>query len=625
MRESCVRLAGAALLALAIPVPGQEPAPSPEPVPTPVAEPSAAPVVAPAAAADAPAPSPAVHVLDVEPPTVHAVDLASGLRLKSAALPHKATVLRRARPGGNLFVQDDGPGKMTWRFGYHPTGRSRVTLLAPDLSMPPITFETCWNMGRPVPHGALHVASCLGYRSNKPVETLPRELVVLDLDQGRVVSRLELDRNPDGVWSAGPDLALVFAVREEPKNQKPVPAELIFVDTATAQVAGRLAFETAVSWLGLSADGRYAYLLDPGRPDSKPEKALPGSLHVVDLAARTASRLDAGIEPRGFVRDDALGAWLFVSEARRASKAEKPQGELRAVRGDQPAPALPVAPFPLFVQQDPAHGRLHVVSDRAVTEVDADAWSVLGDVPLEKAGAGLGVVTVGVTWERVELGVHQLAVSADGRRGFALYQNSSKLAILDLEQRRALASVTTGRGGKKFLSFMGAALVAGIAQAGSQMPYVYVPPPSGHMYLGGATAMFVRPDGRFVYVLNSQTNDVTIVEVETGLVAQKIATGDRDLIPLAAGDLLVAPGGSSLHVLDTRENRKTAEIALGSRARDVLLAPDGRYLLALLEGGLRVFDGRTARALHDVPGLKEPVAVLFAEADAAGAAGLPLR
>jgi hypothetical protein len=625
MRSCHVRLACAALLTLAFRVGGQEPDPSPESSPTPGPESAAAPADAAPPPADAPAASPVVHVLDAEPPTVHAVDLASGTVLRSAALPHKAQVLWRSKPGGNLFVIDDGPGKMTWRFGYHPTGQSRITLLDPTLEQAPNTFETCWNMGRPVAHGELHVATCAGYRSNKPAETLPRELVVLDLAAGRVVSRLELDRNPEGVWSAGPGLALIFAPRHEPKNQKPVPAELLFVDTAAAQVAARLPFETAVSWLGLSADGRFAYLLDPGHPDSKPEKAVPGTLHVVDVAARTATRLDAGVEPRGFVRDDALGAWLFLSDARRASKAEKPQGELRALRGDQPAPALAIAAFPLFVRRDPEHGRVHVVSDRAVTEVDAAAWGVIGEVPLEKAGVGLGVVSVGPTWERVEVGVQQLALSPDGRRGFALYQNSSKLAILDLETRKAMASVTTGRGGKKFLSFMGAALAAGIAQAGSQMPYVYVPPPTGHMYLGGATALFVRPDGRYVYVLNSQTNDVTIAEVESGQVAVKIATGDRELIPLTGGDFVVAPGGSSLHVLDTRENRKAMEIALGARLVDTMLSPDGVHLVALVKGGLRVFDGRTAKALHDVKGLHEPAALLFPGAEGAGVYGLPLR
>lgn len=584
----------------------QEPVPGPETAPSPGAPP--------VAAASAPVVEPAVvpgfvHVLDSKPPAIHAVDLVAGRLVRTQALPKSLPVQRAGT--GPFFLVDQGPGKLTWRFGYHPTGRSLVTVLDPELLAPPRTFETCWNMAPPVAHGALHLALCQGYRSNKPVETLPRELVVLDLAQARVVSRIDLDRAAEGVWSAGPDLALVFVAREQPKNLKPVPAELVFVDTRTPAIAGRLTFDAPISWLGLSADRRFAYLLDPGRPDSKPEKALPGTLHVVDAAARTVATLDAGIDPRGFVRDDAMGTWLFLSDARRASKAEKPQGELRAVRGDQPAPALAVAPFPLFLQRDSAHGRLHVVSDRAVSVIDVEAWNVRGDVPLEKAGEGFGVVTVGTPWERVQVGVHQLALDPEGRRGFALYQHSSKLAILDLEERKAVASVTTGRGGKKFLSFMGAALLAGVAQAGSQMPFVYVPPPTGHMYLGGATTLFVRPDGRYVYVLNSQTNDVTVAETATGAVTVKIPTGDRELIPMPGGDLLVAPSGSALHVIDTRENRKTVEVPFGTRVIDTLLSPDGAHLVVLTKGGLRVFDPRTLRAVHNIGGIEEPVKVLF--------------
>ena len=41
-------------------------------------------------------------------------------------------------------------------------------------------------------------------------------------------------------------------------------------------------------------------------------------------------------------------------------------------------------------------------------------------------------------------------------RGFALYQASSKLLVLDLESRKPVASVATGRGGVKFGKFMGA-------------------------------------------------------------------------------------------------------------------------------------------------------------------------
>ena len=81
--------------------------------------------------------------------------------------------------------------------------------------------------------------------------------------------------------------------------------------------------------------------------------------------------------------------------------------------------------------------------------------------------------------------VDELAVSDDGRRGFALYQGSSKLSVLDLETQKLIDEVTTGRGGKKFAKFMGAFALSVAVTAASQSaaPNTYI----GNYVLDGTT------------------------------------------------------------------------------------------------------------------------------------------
>jgi hypothetical protein len=194
---------------------------------------------------------------------------------------------------------------------------------------------------------------------------------------------------------------------------------------------------------------------------------------------------------------------------------------------------------------------------------------------------------------------------------------SSKVALLNLKDRRVEHVVTTGRGGVKFGKFLGAvalsAAMTGLSYySGAMMAnasgspvffynvYNFRPaPPNVHLA--------ASPDGRFVYALNTMTNDVTIVRVEDGVVIEKIAVGggSRAVGLMPGGRFVYAHGAGQLTLIDTRTNQKLAEHAVPSgRLSGVVALASDRRLVGLTSTALLVWDTETGQLATSVPGFE---------------------
>ena len=102
-------------------------------------------------------------------------------------------------------------------------------------------------------------------------------------------------------------------------------------------------------------------------------------------------------------------------------------------------------PAPRTIRKTPVPGRgkdaFDVVGSTGVTIVDAASAQVTGTIPLA------GVVDD-------DDDATEMEVTGDGRRAFVRYGPQHKVAVLDLEQRKAIGVAKTGRGGKKSLNTM---------------------------------------------------------------------------------------------------------------------------------------------------------------------------
>jgi len=639
------------------------------------------------AVASAGAAEPRAFVLDAGGGSVVAMDMATGAVLATAPVQGSPAHMVRTPDGARLVVLDPGPGKMTMRFGIHPTGKATATVLDAASLKAVSRVELGFNLvglGR-APYfsadGKRLTVFCSGYRSRKPEETLPAEVVTVDLESGAVSGRLTLDRPadqivvlPDGqgavaFWGretpknapavpaeaafvdfAGPRIAarlklegsptgpvlapegkglVFFSPRVAPKKKPPVGAGLQFVDLGTREIAATLAVEGDPSELAFSRDGRFLYLLETGRPDKKPEKNVAGRIQVYSTETRAhETNLEAGTDPRGFIADDDGDQVLVLSEGAPSLEKGEPEGELRVLRGAEIAAVVKVASEPSFLRISPDRARLYVVGGRALSHVDLRSLRRIADTPMKPAGINV------LSANPVRHTVSELAVSDDGRRGFALYSGSSKLSILDLESQKLIDEVTTGRGGKKFAKFMGALAVSVAMTAASQSAGRNMAMYSGSSFYtynvynfqvaAPNTSLAVRPDGKFAYALNTQTSDVTIVNADTGQVVDKLGGGGEALRLFTGGSVLAVRDKDALRLIDTSTQKKGDELLFpDSSSVSLVFSPDGVHAIAA--GGTTVYclDGSTAKVRARHATFKKAVYVVVEEPQAAQADAAP--
>ncbi len=535
-------------------------------------------LLAPFAAAAGEQPGARAYVLDDAVPALVSVDLAAGKRLTTLPLTGTPSWLVQSRDGRYLVVLDDGPGESKGNRGYKAQGRSSATIVDAERFEAVGRVELGFGLDSVLtdPQGRL-VVLCPGYDAKNPAESLPRELVIVDLATARERGRLPLEPGTDLSWQGrdGRTLALLQGMPRTTKYPFPL-SRVTLVDAAGPSVTATL---DAGGWDQVERDADRLYLVVLGKPDKNPQKNRNGTIEVISPAERRIERVDVGRGPMGgFVMEGGLMAVASEGPAGGAS------GELRFLRDGKLAATLPVAARPMWVAS--LAGVVYVVGAKAVTLVDPVRLEVTATIPLAK-----GAEAIVDDDDRP----FELAVTPDGRRAFIHYPAQDKVAVIDLEQKKAIGSTKTGRGGKKFLNNMMAGLTYGL----SERIYFYNP--------GDPPQMLVRPDGRFAYALNLDTSDVTVVDAQTAQAALKIGAGGRALALLGSTLVVVGP---ELHFVDTTRNVKLDQQPAPGLV-GLWPSPDKAFAVALAERSVLVLDGVTGKLRARLADFVRPTRIAF--------------
>ncbi len=527
-------------------------------------------------------PTPRAFVLDAGANALVVLDLASGKRAGHLPLPGTPTRLQLSEDGRYVVVLDPGPGEDKDERGYKATGRSSATVVETTGLKLVGRVELGFGLDSvvTVPEGRL-VVTCPGYEAKNPAESLVRELIVVDLASARETGRLALEPGTDLTWYS-PDGRALALLQGLPRTARyPFPkSKVTFVDVAGPSVTGTL---DAGGWNFVERDADRVYLIDHGRPDKNPQKNRNGAIDVVRPALGTVDHVDIGRRPLGVLLGEG-GLVVVASEGPPGGSA----GELRLLREGRLAATLPVASRPTYVA--PWGKDVFVVGSKAVTIVDPARLEVTANIPLARGTEPI-VDDDDMPFE--------MAMSPDARRAFIHYPAQDKVAVLDLEQGKAIGSTKTGRGGKKFLNSMMAGLTYGL----SSRIYYYSSsdPPQ----------MQVRPDGRFAYVLNLDTSDITVVDAETAAAVGKIAGGGREVRLL--GKQTIAVVGPEIHLIDASRNVKVDDLRLPG-LRGLLPSPDGAFAVALAKGTVSILDGGTGQERARLTDFVNPIRLAFAPA-----------
>ena len=533
------------------------------------------------------APSSRVMVLDQQARTVTALELPSGRVAQTASLQGTPSTLLMTADGRRVLVLHRGEGRDAGRDGYEAKTRAAVTILDGRSLAVQGRVELGWGLESMAMLSAdgdrLSVVGP-GFQGRTPADSLPREIVTVDVARAKLVSRIELPRRATA-FLATPDgrTAVVLSAREEPRKNTVLPAELRFLDVMAGTVAATLPLEGDPRNPVLAPDGQFLYLLERGKPNNNPDKNVNGRLHVVSMATRTMQGVaDAGSNPRGLVLDHRAGQLFMVSDGppvKGPANRDRP-GELRVIRGAAPSAPIPVGTSPVWLQ----------------ASVDGTALYVLGTNSFARVSLPDLTPTPPLTFKNWG---EELRVSPDGKRLYML--NGEYFMTFDLATGQRIADVRTGRMGMKMLMALEAGLEAETARLEAENK-ARREGRSYHAYVDYTLekprgTMAIPPDGKAVYALNSQTSDVTVIDGRSGEILRKVPAGGFTVLFMQGAPVALVPSATAVQAVDLATHEKGADVATAAKADfdRAELSPDGRVAVIAGTGGVMIVDATNGR------------------------------
>jgi DNA-binding beta-propeller fold protein YncE len=389
-------------------------------------------------------------------------------------------------------------------------------------------------------------------------EKKPSRLVSADSKTGRVVSRLELTQEPD--YLSMPDNSTLVAVGmgkpfEKPEKRKPGWVQVfrgpVLESRASLPVPG------PVTYFQWDPKMTRLYLTDTGNNDKNPQKAKPGRLYAFDpVEPKLSEGVDIGMGPGPLAWDAEMKVFYLLNIPR---KIEVAKPAVLVFNGERVVHRLELPRLPFSMIKAPDHKRFYVLEEKALTIVDGLLQKVEGSIPLGKPPQGVTFMD-------------------PPNRAYVLHPYSSAVTSVNLSEGRVGTQITTGRGSIKFLQELGAA-AAGMA-SGIASYSVY-----GSYWVTGQVIMTPRPstdallsrDGRTLFVYNSRTVDITIVDTLTDQVLGMHPGGGAGRRFIQNGKFFViqAPGDLTLVETETRIVRPKFKIPAWPN-----FCPDGHYAYA---------------------------------------------
>ena len=550
-----------------------------------------------AAGAHAQSRAPKVFVLDQGARSVTTLDFESGKVAQTATLEGSPSVLLRTHDGKRLLVLDRGTGHDAGDAGFQAKTKSSVTILDAATLTPKARIELGAGLDDSVmlsDRGDRLAVVCPGYVGRRPEETLPRELVIVDVAAGQVSGRVPLAR-PASAFFGTPDgkTGVVLAQRGKPKQTPSPAAELQLIDLQTAKSVAALTFDGDPRDPVLSPDGKYVYLLDRGNPSGNPDKNVNGRVHVISLDTRKVeAAYDVGSKPRGLVLDEGGQQLLLLSDGTPVKGQNDHAGELRALRGASVVGPVPTLWSPEHIRATADGKRLFVVSRAGVTSYNSRDLTPMSEMRNRSVEAD------------------EFGISPDGRRGFSIWQQN--LYTYDLEKGTQIEKVVTGRMTSRIVAALDAAAATETSKASArreaerkgQSHYYY----TEYTVRDPSQTIAVRPDSKAVYVVNRQTSDVTVVDTETGRVIEKVGADGSAVHFLAGAGLALVVDDTAVRAIDLSTHQKVDEVSDKAYSfGKPEISPDATRAVFNGRAGLLLIEGANGKATRKLIPFKRVV------------------
>jgi DNA-binding beta-propeller fold protein YncE len=562
-----------------------------------------------------------LYVLNVKPPSV-AVVPADTLKI-AAEIPlvGEPSFALADRANRYLYVLVDGVYRAN---GLMKPGLGKLAVV--DLISRTLlkTIPLAWNTKNVALTKNGRYLVCVSAGKGISKKNAPEEhgsITIVDTTTNEAVATLSAGRlGVDVAYNSDLSRIAVFSRGEAPRKKGAAytkPLVTLFT-LAQEQPLAEIELDRA-SAITLSPDEQWLYVLDRGVPSRKPAEYKSGLVHVIDFqSAKLVKSHEVGSDPKELSVDPDSGAVYVLA----SNTGKAPGGRLVRLRGAEMDEVCQTGRGPQFVRGFGSHAGSFVVSQEELRQVPESGPAGNAFVALNpRKGAG-AEPTEGVTLGGNVPG--ETLYLPKQRKLVAVMQSilgapTSKIAIVDLSGNRVEHVVTTGRGSVKFGKFVGAMALSvamsslsyygsySIASSTGQPFFFYniytFSPAPPNLELAASA------DEQFVYVLNTSTNDVTIVKVADGTVIDKIAVGGgcRRVALAPGGKFIYSYTSGQFDLIDVATNKKLLEHKLDSGKINALsvLERDKR-IATLTSNSVLLWDVETGAQAGTIEGLHQP-------------------
>jgi DNA-binding beta-propeller fold protein YncE len=560
-----------------------------------------------------------VYTINIKPPSVSIIDSESWKLLATVPVDPSPDYAVTDPSGKSLYVLHNGWLNDTL---LPPSNPSTITVVDLVTRKAVRSIKVGWHAYKLslIKEGRYLLCFSRGFPGSKKVERESGAVTIIDTEKADSVATLSAGRlGKEVLFSKDGSKIFVLSAGEGPdkkKNKPEVKPALTVFELERDKPLAEVELAQEIQEMSLSRDERWLYLLDAGVASKNPKKHRNGAVYVFDAEAMTLrTPLDVGVSPRSLDVDPTSEYAAVLSQV----SAKDSAGKLYLLKGDELTRSVDVGADPRFLKRPENQSGRFVFSHGDMRFLGDDGVLATSFVPLNKAknaSSGAEVKYLdGNPGEVLTLpGGERVAMTVNTAFGVP----TSKVAIVNVKTNQVERIVATGRGGVKFGQFMGAMALSvamsslsyyanySIARSTGQ-PYffynVYVFSPRAPTLSLAASA-----DGKTLYALNTSTNDVTMIDVAKGEVLGHVAVGGgaRQVMLAPGGRFVCAYSDKEITLIDTETNKQHSEHKLAD-AKVMTVSPDpnsGR-VLALLSNGLEVWDTNEGKLVTTVSGLTQ--------------------
>ena len=532
-------------------------------------------------------------VIDSEGRAMATIDLERASVTSKVSLPFEPYRALLAPDGRSLLVLDRGAGTVGfWAGEFRPKGKSRAAILSGEKVIG--QTELGWGLAEAAfsKDGTSAYVLTTGYESNKPAERKESELIRLDAATGQVAGRIAFDAAAeafatDSTGSRG----IVYSPAYPKKKPSPLPARVTFVDLKGFKAG--MSIDLAGDVRKPVAVGDMLYVLDRGM------KGAGGHLYVINTtSASLVKTIDLGAEAV-MAGSDAGGRVFVLSQA-----ADKKSGRVMIVKGTDVTAEYPGPAAPKFVSLTPDSRKLYVAGWKEFSVIDLESGK--GSPAVELARASFSILP-----------------SRDGKRAFIVNMDGNqccRITAFDVEGMKRLTTFLGGSKGERIGQGLAAVALTvvsyeagrSLANASGSETFSYsIYAPTARGAARGPLAF--GPGEKKVYLVDTQTNDVTIVDAVTG---QRLSTLDagnglKEVVSLQDAGVVAGIADSAITLVDTTSDTVRTTIPMSGDVVDAVVTPDERRLVVFGKERIVIIDAASAKEIGRIESLKRPTRVLF--------------